>query len=644
MPIGLLLAALMQVDGFHTGTVCRVADCAGVPRLELNGRAVSGTAVMPSPRVKPGESRAALTDFATNGVWFSSDIWTMRPPQPKRQWWLGDGVYDFVLFDALMDALVAASPDGHVFPRIKLEPPDAWIEAHPEEMLVYPMICVRPGDPRRREAKPWSEAWRRLYRRMLADMVEHVERAPYAKRIIGYHLGAGNCGEWHVFPPPGTPIPEAAQDARDPLPDWEASVARRKFYRRWSEDVASALIDAASLVKELTHGEKVVGAFFGYYGNDHEDLMRVIRSGTVDFFAAPPCYGASRAPGHPGRSQMFYQASCRLHGCAYYEESDFRTFLSDPASSPSGMVQYPPLAESVGLLRRSIGKALAGGWENWWFLLGGNRTFAHPDLMATVRRGAELSASSLGNPWRPAEVAVFTSIGEWATSTAGGSWETFGKDAHLRLHTEVLPRCGVPYDSYELSDVADSRVPDYRVYLFPNAFTLTEREREAIKRVVRRPGKTAVWVYAPGYYRGEAGDAANVSDLTGLEVSERPGGPSDRYARVFSAREPVSERDGARSVFLPLPPTADELREVFRAAGAHVWTEGDDPIAAGRGFVTVHAASSGEKRIHLPGACDVTEVFGAAPPRTAANEIVETLKLGETRVYRLSRQPDVHAP
>ena len=98
----------VQVDGFRTGTVgkvptswdddlptvCKVVDCAGVPRLELNGEAVSGTAVMPSPRVKPDESRSALVDFATNGVRLSSDIWTMRPPQPKRQWWLGDGVYD----------------------------------------------------------------------------------------------------------------------------------------------------------------------------------------------------------------------------------------------------------------------------------------------------------------------------------------------------------------------------------------------------------------------------------------------------------------------------------------------------------------------------------------------------------------------
>ncbi len=95
------------------------------------------------------------------------------------------------------------------------------------------------------------------------------------------------------------------------------------------------------------------------------------------------------------------------------------------------------------------------------------------------------------------------------------------------------------------------------------------------------------------------------------------------------------ERDGARSVFFPLSPDAAALREAFRGAGAHVWTEAGDVLSAGRGYVMLHAASDGEKTIRLPAASDVREIFGASPRRRAVREIVESMKLGETRVYSL---------
>ena len=75
----------------------------------------------------------------------------------------------------------------------------------------------------------------------------------------------------------------------------------------------------------------------------------------------------------------------------------------------------------------------------------------------------------------------------------------------------------------------------------------------------------------------------------------------------------------------------------FREAGAHVWLETDDVLAAGRGYVMVHAASDGEKAIRLPGTFDAREIFGASPARKGASEIVETMKRGETRVWRLGK-------
>ena len=534
-----------------------VVTCGGVPRLAVDGVPCVGTAAMPSPKVAPGKSVTTLADFDRQGIRFYSDIWMMNDRRYlPRVWWRGEGDYDFGTFDALVKGLLDATPDGFVFPRIKLDPPDSWIAAHPEEMFAGTV-------------RPESAAWRTLYRRMLRDMVAHVESAPYADRIAGYHLGALHCGEW-VF---------HGGDYQLSLP--ADPVARRARSREITHNVAEAVVDAARFLRRLTHGRKLIGSFFGYVSYAHEDLFTVLESKSVDFFAAPPHYREIREIGHSGRSQAYYQASYRLHGSVYYEESDFRTFLSDPTCSFAPATRMRPLGESLAIMRRSIGKCLAGGWENWWFLLGGNATFSHPEMMATVRTGVEEQRRSLHTAWTPADVAVFTSPNEFATSVGAPDLD-LRTALKVRMQTETLPSCGVTFDSYVLEDIADPRLPEYSVCFFPNAYTLTPALKAAIERCTNGPGKTAIFI--------------------------REG-------------EPV--------------PDAAALREKFRAAGAHVWLDSGDILAAGRGYLMIHAASDGEKTIRLPNACDVHEIFGASPDRRNVSAITETLRKGETRVYRL---------
>ena len=67
----------------------------------------------------------------------------------------------------------------------------------------------------------------------------------------------------------------------------------------------------------------------------------------------------------------------------------------------------------------------------------------------------------------------------------------FRLDGRRRLHTSLLPRCGVACDSYELSDIVDPRVGDYSVYVLPNAFSLSDGEKAAIARLARGSERTA---------------------------------------------------------------------------------------------------------------------------------------------------------
>jgi hypothetical protein len=207
----------------------------------------------------------------------------------------------------------------------------------------------------------------------------------------------------------------------------------------------------------------------------------------------------------------------------------------------------------------------------------------------------------------------------------------------VNLHAELLPRCGVTFDSYVLEDIADPRLPDYKIYFFSNAITVKPELREKIKERVRCAGNTAIWAFASGYSDGNTNSVDLINDLTGLKMAEYYPVPTGRYSRVFVAENDVTvDAEGWRSICFPIPDDASDLREAFRSAGAHVWLDSDDTFMAGREFIMIHASSDGEKKIMLPCVCDVTEVFGQSLSLKAVKEITEHLKKGETRVYRMS--------
>jgi hypothetical protein len=264
-------------------------------------------------------------------------------------------------------------------------------------------------------------------------------------------------------------------------------------------------------------------------------------------------------------------------------------------------------------------------------------------MMESIRIGAEESKSTYKtNVWKPAEVAVFTSSDEYLTSMGSHLYvpsSTFSEWCVGKVHKNELPRCGVPFDTYELSDILNPQLPDYKVYLFLNAFTLSAQMREQMKEKVRKSGKTALWVFAPGYYGIGEGSLEKVSDMVGVPLKFRKNDKSCHYKTMISAvGNDTCERDGWRSVFLPEPPDAAVLREAFRSAGVHVWMNTDDVLSAGRGYLMVHASSPGLKEIQLPGHFDAQEIFNATLPLENVSMITERMKRGETRVWRLKNK------
>jgi len=157
----------------------------GVPTIHVDGKPVYAMAMMPEPYVSDEQITMSCRDFAAAGLNLYSEIfWSwMKPRQGCHGWWLGPGRYDFERIDRRINAMLEANPEALIFPRIKLNPPDWWLQAHPDE------IALQADGTSGQQASLASELWEKAYERMLRDVVRHMETSEYAGHIVGYHPG-----------------------------------------------------------------------------------------------------------------------------------------------------------------------------------------------------------------------------------------------------------------------------------------------------------------------------------------------------------------------------------------------------------------------------------------------------------------------
>jgi len=682
----------------------------GVPTLHIDGRPVTTMAMMPEPYVSDEQIALSCRDFAAAGHELYSEIfWSwMTPGQGCFGWWTGPGEYDFDRIDARIRAIIAANPRALIMPRIKLNPPKWWLDAHPDEI-------TREADGKLgQQVSLASELWTETYERMLRDVVGHMESSDYRGHIFGYHPAGGGSSEWfwwgssgHVdFSPAAIArwrrwlgeryggdvvrLREAWGDgnagfeADPPGPEQHAAAADGMFrdpvkgrrvvdYREFLSDmVSSNIIHSCRVVKEVTGGKKIAGVFYGYSlyclkTDGFQGLREVLASPHVDFLAAPTAYDRRRG-GEAGSFISAYGGSYRLHNKLYFDEVDTRTHLYPGFES----YRTDNLSETQAVLQRAAGYSLTRGTSLWWFLLAGNATFHQAEVMDTVAAMKRACDDALaGGREQVAQVAVFAD--ERAMHTCNGN---------DRLHTmlcretvDELARMGAPFDLYLLSDIADANLPQYKLYVFLNAFEVDDGLRRRIDAVVRGAGKTAAWVYAPGYVTPQGFDPKGPSTLTGITIKRHVGGLNDELsiaapehpivaaypqprrtpvaiAPAFVVDDPdatvlgttaglptlaVKEQDGWRSVYSLLPLDRGLLLGLCRYAGVHVYSETLDPFSASAGYLMLHTATEGTKRLKLHEPAEVTELTEGRELGKGLEAIEEQLPAGVTRVYRLGR-------
>ena len=638
-------------------------------------------------------------------------------------------------------------PQSKFLLRVGTEPrgkDSAWIQQHPEECEVLEArakgIYATPSYA--------SERWMADAARFLRTLIGYLYAHDLDRHILGYLICGGDSAEWVKVGPMedwagdySVPTQQAfhrwlrerygdvealrrawddpAVDFDQPLvPSPEEQSAtdcflfkdprRRRnaidYFRFHAHLVASNINQLCGVAKEACRGEHLVGAFYGYlqeivwnngfFGqrladadvahaaaarSGHAGLQEVLASPHVDFLSSPYSYGWRWLGGEGGF--MSPEASVRRAGKLWISEEDMRTHLWPPDSFYG---QARNTGETVEILKRQFANILchaAGAWWNDWGRREGG-TWAEPAIMETFRRSLELGRHHLTLPDRSsaAEVAVVIDAENWFyRSTRNNLDIPIWRNRHWGI-----ARMGAPVDALLLSDLLEGRADEYKLYFFLNAFHLTAEERQRLKALLRRDGKIALWVYAPGLVDEEI-SVDHCRDLTGiaLRMIERQWGAhiyiSDfahpitanlptstfwgtdmRLGPLFTVDDPdvttlgtvvinqgrcepgfvLHEGEDWASVYSAapnLPPGV--LREVARYAGVHIYCDAEDVLYADRNYLMLHTVRAEQKTVHLPRPADVWEVYSQCQVGRQCTSFQDWMEAGTTHLYYYGPAP-----
>ncbi len=536
----------------------------GTPTLFVNGQPHNGMAwATYHPTVE------VFGDFAKAGV----DLFTFSGTPTEAGYglskttWTAPDTFDYSQFDERVQMLLQASPNAYFFPRLYVHAPTWWSEQHPDDIVLMdpgdgtPVPFIHSGN---KPAPSWaSEAWRQDTIAALQRLVEHVESAPYADRVVGYHIASGTTEEWMMwgsnenqwvdYSPAnlarfrqwlkaayGT---EAALRAAWHQPEVTFATAaiptkaRRQacgrgalrdpateqdvidFYRYNSELVADTINTFAHAMKQMTGRRKIVGVFYGYLlqlcgeqrqqNAGHLALEQVLASPDVDFLCSPTSYAFRRLGGEGTSHFMSLLDSVKLHGKLWFDENDVRTSLS--GGKPGEWGRPENVAGDITQQDKELANCIANGAAQWWFDVGSNR-YDHPDLMGRIAQLTRHAGAALAWNRSPVDQVAF------AVDERSLCYLRVGDRLGSRLLLGQLPalhRLGAPVGHYLVTDAPS--LADRRLLLFPTSIAPSRADRQAIERL-KGDGRVLVFLWAAGAYRDGQFDEAAMAELTGIRL------------------------------------------------------------------------------------------------------------------------------
>lgn len=419
-----------------------------------------------------------------------------------------------------------------------------------------------------------------------------------------------------------------------------------------NQSLAEAIIHFAQRIKAHTDRKWLVGAYYGYMTElsdnpgrsqlitGHNGFLDCAKSPDVDFFRAPSRY-TYRKTGMPnGVMQTFSTFS--LRGKVVFIENDERNaYGPDEGSAMNVYAGCGSTAlESIGHINREFGMFTTLGIAHYW-MDHPRGSLYEPALMAAI--GEQLKVYESLPPvqdFTPAEVSVVGDVKSIYGSVDGldGIFPPAVSGVFKRLNY-----LGVPFRSLVIGDLLEKDlVPPSKFYIMLPALVLSKEEREKLLKRFDREKAMVLWLYSAGSSypdRGPKGEYCG--DFLGLKctmdtgkVEERLTTPQGEYASLFSgaphfypesgydevlgrnpAGRPVlvmKKSGGAKQIFSTLPDLPKKvIGDLLSSAGVFRYTNSlSDPLWIGNDLIFLHAATGGEKQIHLPEGLRMQAVIG----------------------------------
>ncbi|MCQ2377989.1 MAG: beta-galactosidase [Victivallaceae bacterium] len=572
----------------------------------------------------------------------------------EHPYWVGEGKYDFSWHDAEIGKFFSAHPDAYLIPRVFVPAPYWWLEKHPEEMIGFtdnPERTRGNGGGSTFHESFASEAWKKEQGEAVRQLVRHFKSMPWGERIIGIHITGGTLGEWHIWSggkDPDCSVPMAKRYGK-PIPG--AMERDAEYFECFYSATVDAIDHFCRIVKEESDYLTVV--FYGYFlanytpYSHHKALNKLLELDSVDILSSPHVY-ARRAAGDDGYFRAF-PATVAKHGKLFVNEADDRTELGKRDKWDGGWIRGRSEEESVNMLRREFGQAVAHCVGLWYMDIDPG-IFRKPAYWAEIDRAYKWYTRQLALPQkRVSEIAVLCDDRGRIHMPREQFLNPVAECAVRKLTFGSLCHIGAPFDFYTL-DAADFKTLEkYKVIVLLDGVSLSEKCRAELKKL-QNSGRAFIWLHGSGAYDAAAKkwDTGKMRDLTGMDFSL-----TEKQTIPWQVMESAQE---TKPGFSPLESHRDfgdwsshyfggfavspaKFRAVCKEANVFLYSEEDDVVSASESALMIHASSDGVKTVKLPSPKKVTDMVSGEVLGEKTTVIRKEMNFGETALFELAPAP-----
>lgn len=422
--------------------------------------------------------------------------------------------------------------------------------------------------------------------------------------------------------------------------------------------------------------------------------IKILDSDYVDFLAAPGVY-ENRLPGG-SEGQREVQDSFALRNKIYIVEQDTRTLAENRYFMDKCMIY--DMTDSINVMKREFGRNICEDVQAWWFdqLIGGKR-YKYPEIIELITEQQKIAheAYSLDRRKRSEIALIFDeeSLQSISFQSSVDMIELFrdyemakiGAPCDQYYHNDMANPDMPSYKLYVFMNCLVLTEEEKKVireklrrdgataiWIYASGVVDPKAEENKIsaKHIEELTGIKCTEVYgkydAVFRWNGEEHpliEGLDKRELFGkfarkrlmmLAASNDPISRWDTYLYpLFHSVDPeaknlayfltsgfpavsVKECDGFTSVLYGSKMIkADVLRAFAKYAGCHIFCESDDVLYANHNYVTLHASSSGKKKLCFNRPVSPFEVYEKKFYGEAVTEIELDMYIGETKMFRL---------